>query len=101
MMYSERTYWASKALLLNIIWDMAELQHGNRTIDDLDAGKVGFITTMYGIEHEYRFTVSEGEAGCVVRIEVVGDGKLIPGAFALLESLLGIGPVGSSPGRLS
>ena len=89
-MYCERKYRADKSLLLNTIWDMAELQHGQRTLDDMPAGKVGFVTTMYGMAHEYRFTVTECEEGCLVRIDVPGDGKLVPNAFALLESLLGM-----------
>ena len=89
-MLSERIYRADKALLLNTIWDMAELQHGSKTLDDRASGRVGFSTAMYGIERAYRFAVTEVAGGCAVRIEVAGDGRLVAGAFALLESLLGM-----------
>lgn len=92
-MFEERTYPVDKALVLNIIWDMAELQHGRRTLEDAHNGRVGYKISMYGIEHEFRFTVTEKGRYCTVRIETKGGpgdpAKRAARQFHLLESMMG------------
>ena len=90
MICEKRSYKADKGYLLNVIWDMQELQRGVRTIDDHESGRIGFRASMYDIEYEYIYTVKEEQGSSSVCIEM-GDGgspTMLHRAFSLLESLM-------------
>lgn len=90
MLAEERAYAISKEIILNGIWDMAELQKGRQISSDPANEEITFFTEMYGFQHHYHFIVRNTPDGCLVRLKIdePNAARLIYRAFALLESLM-------------
>jgi hypothetical protein len=78
---------------MNAIMDAAELQHGEVIACDAAQGVFAYTKQLYGVEHEYTFTVRDMPAArSSLRIDVAGDlsdpALQIHRQFALIESLM-------------
>ena len=85
-----RTYPLDKEMMLNVIWDMMEIQHGETIDNDIKSGRVSFRVKMYDVPSEYHFLIEEKPNGCTVSLITNSHaGNVVRyRAFALLESLI-------------
>jgi len=101
----KRAYLQPMAMIYNALIDVAELQKGEKILDDPTRGRLHFRIEMYGFTWELRFSVLEIDWNrCGVALEVEekkangdsdGDTRyledMIRREYALLDSILLIG----------
>jgi hypothetical protein len=88
-----KRYLQPKDMILNAIHDLAEIQKAKTLMCDSPNGIVNLLVTMYAIEREYRFTVTEiGGSRSEVAIELISGEpdkrRLIDIEMALLDYAL-------------
>ena len=88
-----KRYLQPRDMILNAIHDLAELQKAKTLVCNSPYGIVHLLITMYAVEREYRFTVTDLGAGrSEVIIELISDEpdkqRLIDHEFALIDYTL-------------
>ena len=92
-MEGKKTYPKSKTYLLNILYDIIELQNGELILCDTVQGKLLYQLTMYGYIWQLLYNITEIKTDkCEVAISVTGErqnkAKEIRREFALLDMML-------------
>ena len=92
-MEGKKTYYKPKAIILETIHDIIELQNGSMVISDAIRGKVLYRIAMYGHEWQILYTVTAiKKEESQVTIRLTGERrdkvKEIRRQFALLDSML-------------
>ena len=92
-MTGTKRYLQPKDMILSAIHDVAELQKAKTLACDSPNGSIHLLITMYAVEREYRFTVSDiGGSRSEVAIELISDEpdkqRLIDHEFALIDYTL-------------
>jgi hypothetical protein len=93
-MTGTKKYLQRRDMLLNAIHDLAELQKAKTLSCDTASGTICLLITMYAVDREYRFTVTDKDmtSRSAVAIEVIGEEqdkqRLIDHEFALLDYVL-------------
>ena len=92
-MTGKKIYLQPADMVMNAIHDLEELQKGRQAVCDTPGGLIRFQITMYGIEWDYQFVVTDiGRNRCGVTIEILGEApykdRLIDHEFALLDYTL-------------
>ena len=85
--------------IMNVIYDIIELQNARLMISDAVHGKILYRVMQYDYEWELFYTIAEsGKSKCTLILELIGDrpekDKEILRQLALLESMLGGGAGG-------
>ena len=92
-MAGAKRYLQPRDMILNAIHDLAELQKAKTLVCDSSEGVIHLLITMYAVEREYHFTVTDlgGNLSEVV-IDLFSDEldkqRLIDHEFALLDYTL-------------
>ena len=92
-MTGTKRYLQPRDMILNAVHDLAELQKAKTLMCDSPNGIIRLLVTMYMIEWEYRFTVTDiCGSRSEVAVELIGDEpdkqRLIDHEFALLDYVL-------------
>ena len=92
-MTGNKMYLQPRDMILNAIHDVAELQKAKTLMCDSSNGIIHLLISMYVVEREYRFTVTDiGGNRSEVAIELIGDEldkqRLIDHEFALVDYTL-------------
>ena len=92
-MTGKHFYLQPRAMVLNAVSDLAELQKGKFTFSDTRNGVIHYSIKLYHNKWEFRFLVRDtGKNTSCVEIEIDGDDEraasLISREYALLESIM-------------
>ena len=88
-----KRYLQPRDMILSAVHDAAELQKAKTLACDSPNGVVHLLITMYAVEREYRFTVTDiGGSRSEVAIDLIGDEpdkqRLINHEFAIIDYTL-------------
>ena len=89
-MSGEKTYSLGADFLRAGIEESAALQNLTESSRRGSGGAIVYTGVLYGLRHEYRFTLTETDSGTGVRIETNGPGaeEEIQRQFLLLEKIM-------------
>jgi len=98
-MTGKKVFTEPRGRIMNVIYDIIELQNARLLISDAVHGKILYRVMQYDYEWELFYTITESSTSkCTLTLELIGDRpdkeKEILRQLALLVSLLGGGPDG-------